>query len=67
MYFVHTHSLIEWFGSDFGEPYQSVQEVYENGFHCRLFSKSWCTSVSGLGVLHLLYKVLWDLPRWYRF
>ena len=36
-YFVHTHSLIELFGSEFGEPYKSVQEVYENAFHCRLF------------------------------
>ena len=29
VYFVHTHSLIELFGSYFCEPYQSVQEVYE--------------------------------------
>ena len=38
VYFVRTHSLIELFGSDFGEPYESLQEVYENGVHCRLFS-----------------------------
>ena len=34
----YTHSLIELFGSDFGEPYKSVQEVYENAFCCRLFA-----------------------------
>ena len=33
VYFVHTHSLIELFGSEFGEPYKSVQEVYENASH----------------------------------
>ena len=34
---LYTHSLIEPFKSDFGEPYKSVQEVYQNGVHCRLF------------------------------
>ena len=38
---LYTHSLIEFFGSDFGEPYKSVQEVYENAFHCRLFVIAW--------------------------
>ena len=37
----YTHSLIELFGSDFGEPYKSVQEVYKNAFHCRLFAMAW--------------------------
>ena len=37
----YTHSLIELFGSNFGEPYKSVQEVYENGVQCRLFSTAW--------------------------
>ena len=41
VYFVHTQSVIDLFGSDFEEPYQSVQEVYENGFHCRLFDMVW--------------------------
>ena len=41
VYFVNTHSLIELFGSDFGEPYKSVQEVYDNAFHCRLFVITW--------------------------
>ena len=63
VYFEHTHNLIELFG--FGEPHKSVQEVYENAFHCRFFALAWCTSVSGLGVVHLLYKVLLDLPVWY--
>ena len=35
---LYTHSLIELFGFYFGEPYQSVQEVYENAFRCRLFA-----------------------------
>ena len=62
-----THTaLIELLGSEFGEPYKSVQRVFENGVHCRLFSTAWCTSVSSLGVVHLLYKVLRDLPVWYR-
>ena len=35
---LYTHSLTELFGSDFGEPYKSVQEVYKNVFHCILFA-----------------------------
>ena len=38
---LYTHSLIELFGSDFGEPYKSVQELYENAFCCRLFDMAW--------------------------
>ena len=38
---LYTHSLIELFGSDFGEPYKSVQELYENAFRCRLFAMAW--------------------------
>ena len=38
---VYTHSIIELFGSDFGEPYKSIQEVYENAFHYRLFDMDW--------------------------
>ena len=37
MYFVHTHILIELFGSNFGE-YESIQEVYENAVNFRLFA-----------------------------
>ena len=57
-----THRLSALFRSDLGEPYKSVQEVYQNGVQCRLFSTAWCTSVSGHGVVHLFYKVLRDLP-----
>ena len=32
-YRLYTHSLSALFLSDFGEPYKSVQEVYENAFH----------------------------------
>ena len=38
---VYTHSIIELFESDFGEPYKSIQEVYENAFRCRLFAMVW--------------------------
>ena len=51
----HTHSLIELLGFDFGEPYKSLQEVYKNAFRCRLFAMAWRTSVSGLGVVQLVY------------
>ena len=51
---------------DFGEPYKSVQQMYENAIRCTLFSTVWCTSVSGQRVVHLLYKDLQDLPLWYR-
>ena len=57
VYFVHTDSLIELFESEFGEPYKSIQEVYKNAFCCRLFAMAWKTSVSGLGVVHLVCKV----------
>ena len=60
-----THSLIELFESEFGEPYKSVQEVYENAFRFRLFAMAWETSVRGLVVVHLLYKVIRDIPVWY--
>ena len=36
-----THTSMEMFGSDIGEPYKSVQELYENAFHCRLFDMAW--------------------------
>ena len=38
---LYTHSLIEMFGSDFGEPYKSIWQVYENAFPCRLFAIAW--------------------------
>ena len=41
LYSLYTHSLIELFESDFGEPYKSVQELYENAFRCRLFAMAW--------------------------
>ena len=37
----YRHSLIEMLGSNFEEPYKSVQEVYENAFHYRLFAMAW--------------------------
>ena len=38
---VHTHTLIDLFESDLGEPYKSVQELYEIAFRCRLFDMAW--------------------------
>ena len=40
-YRLYTKSLSALFGSDFGEPYKSIQEVYKNAFRCRLFSMAW--------------------------
>ena len=37
-YSLYTHTLREMFVSDFVELYKSVQELYENAFHCRLFA-----------------------------
>ena len=37
-YRLYTHSLSALFGSDFGEPYKSVQVVYENVDCCRWFA-----------------------------
>ena len=61
---MYTHTLREMFGSDFGEPYRSIQQVYENADHCRLFSTAWRTSVSSLGVVCLVYKVQRALSVW---
>ena len=65
-YSLCTHSLSELFRSDFGELYRSVRRVYENTFRCRFFATAWWTAVSGLGVVHLVYKALRDLPVWYK-
>ena len=35
-YSLCTHSLSELLGSDFGEMYRDIQNVYENAVHCRL-------------------------------
>ena len=40
-YRLYTNRISALFGSDFGESYKSVQEVYENGVHCRLLSTTW--------------------------
>ena len=36
-YRLYTNTISALFGSEFGEPYKSVQEVYKNTFHCTLF------------------------------
>ena len=40
-YRLYTHSLSVLFLSGFGEPYKSVQELYKNAFHGRLFDMAW--------------------------
>ena len=57
-----THNLSALFGYYFGELYISVQQVYENPVGFRLLSTVWCITVGGLGVVHLLYNALRDLP-----
>ena len=37
----YTNSLTAPLGSDFRKPYKSVQELYENAFHGRLFDMAW--------------------------
>ena len=37
-YTLYTNSLSALFGIDFMEPYKSIQEMYKNAFHCRLFA-----------------------------
>ena len=61
-YRLYTHSLSALFLSDFGEPYKSVQELYENAIYCTLYSTALRTSVRGLGVIHLVFKVQRALP-----
>ena len=61
-YRLYTYNLNTLFLSDSGEPYKSIQEVYENIFSCRLFA----IAVSGVGVVHLFHKVLRDIPVWYK-
>ena len=56
------HSLSELFGSEFGELYRYVQKVYENAVPCRLFAMDWETPASNIGLVHLLYEALRDLP-----
>ena len=46
----------------FREPYGSIQHVYEIAVCCRLLSTTWCSAVSGVGLVYLVYSVLCDLP-----
>ena len=60
------HSLSKLFGSKFGEMYRYVQNVYKSSVHCRLFSMAWGGPASNIGLVHLLYEALRDLPvRYY--
>ena len=62
---LYTHSLSVLFGSYFEELYRSVRQMHENAVGFRLLSMVWRTDVSGLGVVHLLYNALRDLPGRY--
>ena len=57
-----THSLSALFRSYFGELYGSVLLVYKNSVPCRVLCTVWLTAVGNLGVVHLVYSVLRDLP-----
>ena len=57
-----THNLSALYGYHFGELYISVQQVYEDAVGIRLLSTVWCTTVGGLGFVHLFYNALRDIP-----
>ena len=42
--------------------YRSIQHVYEIAVCCRLLATTWCSVVSGVGLVHLVYNALQDLP-----
>ena len=48
--------------SELRKPCRSVQLVYENAFLSRLLAMTLYSAVSALGVLHLVYNALRDLP-----
>ena len=43
----------------FREPHRSLQRVYEI---VRFLATTWCSAVSGVGLVHLAYNALRDLP-----
>ena len=46
----------------FREPYRSIQHVYEIAVCCRFLAKTWCSVLSSVGLVHLVYNTLRDLP-----
>ena len=64
-YSLCTHSLSELFSLDFGELYRYVQKAYENALLCKLFAMEWGTPVNDIGLVHLVYEAVQDLPVWY--
>ena len=48
--------------SEFSEPYTSIQHAYRIAVPCRLLATTWCIAVSGVGLVHLVYNTLRDLP-----
>ena len=46
----------------FRDPYRSMQHVYKITVCYRLLSTTRCSAVSGIGLVHLVYNALRDLP-----
>ena len=46
------------------ETHRSLQGLYEIS---RLLSTNWCIAVSGVGLIHLVYNALRDLPVYIQF
>ena len=51
----------------FREPYRSIQHVYEIVVCCRLLAMTWCITVSGVRLEHLVYNALRDLSVYIQF
>ena len=51
----------------FNELYRSIQHVYEIAVCCWLLATTWCSAVSGVGLVHLVYNAIWDLPSCIQF
>ena len=58
VYRLRTHPTV----SEFSDPYISIQHVYGIAVHCRLLTTTWCIAMSGVGLVHLVYNALRDLP-----
>ena len=47
---------------EFSEPYTSIQHAYGIAVSCRLLATTWCIAVSGVGLVHLVYNAVRNLP-----
>ena len=46
------------------EPHRSLHRLYEIA---RLLATTWCIAMSGVGLIHLVYNALRDLPDYIQF